>query len=354
MALRTQSKIEAFLRGEASALALVGPSGCGKLFATERAAAAVGLRVQTEDRSQGPLNYTRWGSNSISVSGVLDQHLYVLACADQETDFSGMLSVLRTMPGLKVVLLANEVSNAMRNAKVPVERVSSPSVDQMTKELFLNLGWDCTRAQRLSLLANGDWRRLQTLERLFQGVDVASMSDETFGETLERMARDSHQDIHPTLAAHQLFSGFAMKQGKSPEDLADPSVLAWGEANNAILCESLEDMAKMQDAAVYCDVLTNDGQPQLGLEYWARSASVHGAQGLRYNYASFMNPWSADGKETPAIASARESYSRMRPWLQRARQRIGKAQQNSDAKPTPKRKTATKKVVTKRAATGKR
>ena len=66
-----------------------------------------------------------------------------------------------------------------------------------------------------------------------------------------------------------------------------------------------------------------------------------------------MNPWSADGKETPAIASARESYSRMRPWLERARQRIGKAQQNCDANPTPKRKAAAKKGVVKCVAKGK-
>ena len=40
---------------------------------------------------------------------------------------------------------------------------------------------------------------------------VASMSDEAFGEALEQMARDVHEDIHPTLAAHQLFSGHATR-----------------------------------------------------------------------------------------------------------------------------------------------
>jgi len=230
-----QKKIETFLRGREPVLAIVGPSGSGKLYATERAAAAIGLRVQIEDRSQGVLKYARWGSNSLSTSRALDKHLYVLVCAEQETDFSDLLSVLRTTPGLKIVLIANNVSNAMRTAKIPVERVSAPTAEQMRRELFLNHHWDAVKAKRLSLLAQGDWRKLQTLDRLFQGVDVASMSDEAFGEALEQMARDVHEDVHPTLAAHQLFSGHATRQGKAPEDLADANVLAWGERNHAFL-----------------------------------------------------------------------------------------------------------------------
>jgi hypothetical protein len=61
-----QKKIKTFLRGREPALAIIGPPGCGKLYATERAAAAIGLRVQIEDRSQGPLNYARWGNTCIS------------------------------------------------------------------------------------------------------------------------------------------------------------------------------------------------------------------------------------------------------------------------------------------------
>ena len=77
------------------------------------------------------------GGNSISSSGDLEHSLYVVARADQEKDFSGMLSVLRATPGPKAVLLANEVSNATRNAKIPVERMNAPMPDPMTKELFL-------------------------------------------------------------------------------------------------------------------------------------------------------------------------------------------------------------------------
>ena len=54
------------------------------------------------------------------------------------------------------------------------------------------------------------------------------MSDEAFGEALEQMARDVHQDVHPTLAVHQLFSGHATRQGKAPEDLAGREQLATG------------------------------------------------------------------------------------------------------------------------------
>ena len=75
MALLTHKKIETFLRGREPVLAIIGVSGSGKLYATERAAAAVGLRVQIEDRSQGPVTYTRWGSNSLSTSRALGKHL---------------------------------------------------------------------------------------------------------------------------------------------------------------------------------------------------------------------------------------------------------------------------------------
>ena len=134
--MRTQGKIEVFLRDRELVLAIAGPSCCGKLYATERAAAAAGLLTQVVDRSSGP-HYACWGSNSISSSGALEHSLYVVACAYQETDFSGMLSVLRATPGPKAVLLANEVSNATRNAKIPVERMNAPMPDPMTKELFL-------------------------------------------------------------------------------------------------------------------------------------------------------------------------------------------------------------------------
>ena len=100
----------------------------------------------------------------------------------------------------------------------------------------------------------------------------------------------------------------------------------------------------MQEAAVYCNVMTNAGEPQLGLECWARSAAAHVAPDLRYDYASYVNPF--DGKESPAVASASESYSKTRPCLQRARQRIAQAQWRSDGavrRPAPERKAAAKK-----------
>ena len=337
-----QKKLETFLRGSAPALILVGPSGCGKLWSTERAARAVGLQVQIADRSQGKINYALWGACGLSDSGLV-RNLFVLLAADQESDFSGLVKNIRQVSG-KVVLIANEVSNAMRAAKFPVERVSAPTAEAMTKELFLNQDWDVTRSQRLSRLAQGDWRRLQTLDLLFQDVDVASMSDEAFGKTLERMAKDAHQD------------------------LVDARVMAWGEANHGLVCATVEEMAAMQEAAGHCDIMTNAGQPQLGLEYWARSASVHGAPGLRYDYASFVNPWAtaADGEDTPATAAARARFAKseelhcaathLRPWLQRTRQRLALAQaQTSDEKATlaPKRKAAAKRTTTKRAARGK-
>ena len=45
-------------------LIMLGPPGCGKLSATERAARAVGMQARIVDRAQGPVDYTRWGCNS--------------------------------------------------------------------------------------------------------------------------------------------------------------------------------------------------------------------------------------------------------------------------------------------------
>ena len=50
-------------------------------------------------------------------------------------------------PGLKAVLLANEVGNATRNANIPVERMNAPMPDQMTKELFLQRDWSVVEAK---------------------------------------------------------------------------------------------------------------------------------------------------------------------------------------------------------------
>ncbi len=89
----------------------------------------------------------------------------------------------------------------------------------------------------------------------------------------------------------------------------DADVLAWGERNHGLVCGSVEDM---QEAAVHCDVLTNAGEPHLGLQRWARGASARGAPGLRYDFASYANPWSAtkNGKESPTVAAARASSAK--------------------------------------------
>ena len=62
-----QKKIEAFLRSPAPVLSVVGPSGCGKLYATERAAAAAGVQILVVDRAQGTVNYARWGGREAHV-----------------------------------------------------------------------------------------------------------------------------------------------------------------------------------------------------------------------------------------------------------------------------------------------
>ena len=246
----------------------------------------------------------------------------------------------------------------MRKAKIPVERVSAPTAEQMVKTLFLECEWDVVKAKRIARLACGDWRKVHMLERLFAdaSVDVASMSDKKFGEALESMSRNAHQRVHPTLALHQLFR--SRNQGMAPEDMVDASVLAWGERNHGILCDSLANMISVQEAAVECDMLTNSGQPQLGMEYWARSAAVHGASNLRYDFAAYANPWSSGvGKESLTTAAARLSFEATRPRLARATQRIAQSQNASETAPAKlgivKRGAAAKKASAKRAPRGK-
>ena len=60
-------RVETFLRDPgASVLALVGPSGSGKLYTAERAAQAVGVQACVLDRAQGEINYGRLGATTLA------------------------------------------------------------------------------------------------------------------------------------------------------------------------------------------------------------------------------------------------------------------------------------------------
>ena len=134
---------------------------------------------------------------------------------------------------------------------------------------------------------------------------------------------------------HQLFNGTV----RNLEDYANPDVLAWGERNLGVTCATLENMAAMQEAAVTADVLLNGGECDAGLDHFARSATCLGQKGQRYDYASFISPWSAP-VESKAV---QESFAQLEPWTKRAKR------PDNEQHPRDAPEKAAKAAATKRA-----
>ena len=323
-----RQRVRSFLDGPATCVALVGPCGTGKLYATQQAARDKGLVCVAHDRAQGSIAYELWGAATLANDG-LARTLNILCNADSETDFS---FVGRLPSGSKVVCIAND-GQALKDARIPIERVKPLTPEAMAKMLFLESDWGAVAAQRVSRLAQGDWRQVDNLKRLFDGagVNLSGASEEAFQAALEQMARDKHTVCHPSLRVHSLFSGTGQQ-----EDHEDPAVLPWGESNLGLTCDSLESMAAMQEAAATADVLCKGGQYELGLDHFARSASAHRQTGLRYDYAQWSNPWAVPAEKT--TKPVRESFARLEPWSRSLKRRLAVRQHASDDAPKPKAK----------------
>ena len=345
--MSAQRSIEAFLRGSGAALGVVGQPGSGKLYATELAARATGFQVTILDRSQGPVQYNRLGASTLGENG-LAKSVFAVCGADAETAWPDP----KTLPkGTKLVFIGNSCRTEMKKAGLEIVQVNRPSPGDMTRTLFLDYDWDVTVAQRLARLSGGDWRQLRSLEAYFANVDVAGLSDEEFQRLLLDMAADRNPllDAPPSAAVHQLFSGHAAKSG-ALEHYADHSVLMWTEANKDLVCSNLSEMAQIQEAALFADVLMNGGESQLGLETFVGAAACAANPNMRYDFAKYRNPWTGC-KETPTVVAIREGWERQASWTRRERGRIALRQQEDDVPPTTQRgKRAAPKGTAKKAA----
>ncbi len=355
--------VAAFLDGHAACMGLCGPVGCGKLHLVEKVARAMGWQHQIIDRSQGAINWSRLGQHTLGGNGLIPS-LYIV-CNAKETSWD----FLPRLTG-KFVFIANDEQQlaGLKKAKIPVEKLKKPSVDQMTTTLFLEHDWPVEKAKRLSQLAEGDWRRLWALDKLFRGakVDVASASEDEFQASLATMAKDKRLDVHPTMAVYDLFSGASDKKRQPLENYADMGTLSWGEANLGVACGSVDDMLLMQESAVLCDVLmsTDDADAgfarDLGLDHFVRSAAAQARAGLRYDYQSYANPWSKVAKSVEPIRASYDETRSSNWWLKRAPADDGGVEEIGDsnkrprataktkAKAKPKAAAMKKKTVTKR------
>ena len=346
--MNIQARIEAFLRGSASVMGLVGQTGSGKLHAAERAAKAAGFQTTVLDRTQGNINYKRLGACALGQDGLV-RTVTIVCGADSETAPPNP----KTLPGAKIVLIGNNCCPELRKAGIHVERLNRPTQEAMCKTLFLDYDWPVAKAKRLSALADGDWRRLWNLDRLFHGagVDVAEGSEDDFQQLVLSTTTDRNllDESPPSAAVHQLFSGHA-RSSDTVSAYAEHSVLIWAEANTDIVCGSLERMAEIHEAAAFADVLTTGGEQEIGFETFAMTAALEANPSMRYDYTKYRNPWVVS-KQTPEAKAIRESWERRGSGQTRLKRRLTQAQEiDTPAADRSETKAAKAKRAPKKAA----
>ena len=140
---------------KATCLAICGQVGGGKLYLVEKLARANGWQYEIIDRSQGSIDWSKLGQQTLGGNGLTPSLYFVCNAKETSWDF------LPRLTG-KFVFIANDEQQlaGLKKAKIPVEKLKKPSVDQMTKTLFLEHDWPVEKAKRLSQLAECDWRRL--------------------------------------------------------------------------------------------------------------------------------------------------------------------------------------------------
>ena len=336
-------------------LGICGEVGSGKLYAVESVAKGRGWSHQVVDRSQGAIVWNRFGQYTLGGNGLMASLYIVCNAKESNWDF------LETLKG-KFVFIANDEQDLapLKRWKIAIEKKKRPTVEQMTKALFLEHDVPVGKAKRLSEFAQGDWRRVWTLEKLFReaGIDLETANGLDFQAALATMAKDRVRDIHPTLKVHQLFSGRGFHDLESD---IDAETLVWGQANLGVVCGNVADMALLAEVAATSDFLTSEcdgGSARcLGFDHFARSArSITAGDALGYyDYKKFRNPYTTDAKSVAAIKDSfdktmRSSTCRLKrlPQEQGGVEEIGSEQMRprgkAKAKATPTSKAKVQKT----------
>ena len=304
------AKVVSLLRSDKpGALALTGPTGCGKRHAIAEAARQAGVAVTHHDLAQGAIQWGRLGSQQLISTGLV-RSVHVISNASEHflKDFA---FVKRTHA--KIILVADDAGPSMRASGVPVARMQPMSADAMAKQLFHEDGWDAEAALRCAQVAQGDWRKLRSTAEIFRhGNELTADTD-----LVESSRKDATMSaLHPSLAANQVLNGTA-----DPGWALDPMVFAWTERNLGLHCDSIEEMARKQELAALADVMQTDAikcqEPcHVGPELFALGAR-NPSKRVQHTFGLYANPWQKDEK---AVALLEVSYNRRRPTAFRVKQ----------------------------------
>ena len=343
MTTAVEKALLVFLRDRAATcFGLVGEVGAGKLYTIQKIARREAWSIRVVDRSQSAIDYKRFGQLTLGGNGLIACLFAICNAKEVNWDF------LHALNG-KFVFIANDEHDLtpLKRANFRVERQRRPTVEEQTKSLFLDHGVPVTKAKRLSRLAQGDWRRIWTLDQLFRdaGIDLESVCEQTFEEALATMAKDAIVDAHPSLKVHRLFHD-ANGNGRAL-DQVDFETLLWSHANLDVVCDNLGDMLLVAESAATSDVLTAEGEA-LGLDHFARTAlSVASGSVGYYDYKRFRNPYTKNAKSVEAIQKSYDG-TRSTSWhLKR------KPRENNSGDEAPPQKRPRGKAKAKTKATSK-
>ena len=287
------AKVVSFLRNDKpGALALVGPTGCGKRYAISEAARQVGVAVTQQDLAQGAIEWGRLGRQQLTSTG-LASCVHVISNASEQF-LKDCAFVKKTLA--KIILVADDAGPGMRAGGVPVVRMQAMSSDAMAKKLFLELDWPAEEAVQAAKAAGGDWHQLRAQQQF--GGAAAREEEQSNARDVCSTKDESLANEPPCLIANRLLNGTA------PETCPlDATTMAWVERNLPTHSEDdLEVLAQKQELlAVSADgfvVGCPASEELFKCVAGFRSKRVHYRSGL------YRSPWEKDDAAVRDISSS--------------------------------------------------